>query len=168
MIPTKLESASTFNLNAIFGKTPKGFAELNTRRLPIDPRAWQILSLVDGHRPASELISLAPEAELKIYMTNLHERGLIEPVLSVTNFTPLQEHAIPITPSVSLDIARTRISRAVLETLGASGETFAQRIVRAKDFQELKELLTALAPVVEAFGGRPSLQGFIQRVGKIF
>jgi hypothetical protein len=168
MIQTNLDSTSTFNLDAIFSKTPKGLSELNTRRLPLEPPAWQLLGLVDGHRPCSELVSLAPEAKLKAHLATLYDLGLIEPVLLVTNFTPLQKQALPVTPLVSLDIARNRISRAVLETLGTSGETFALRINKAKDFQELKELLTALAPVVEAFGGRPSLQGFIQRVGKIF
>jgi hypothetical protein len=85
-----------------------------------------------------------------------------------TNFSTLEPQAVPHEPSIPLDTAKKKICAALTDVMGSHGEILASRVEKAKEFQELRELLAAISPVVEAFGSRTALQGFIQRVGKIF
>jgi hypothetical protein len=180
-IDTAPEATAEFSLQMVFQKTPRGFEEIKTRQLGLAPKTRQLLILVDGHRRIPDLLKMMPEAELRVQLDYLSGYGLIERLDTVQSFAPspgstvapptfapTQSQAVPVEPTISLEMAKTRISRAVIDTMGPNGETFSMRIEKAKDFQEVRELLTSLAPVVEAFGGRAALQGFVQRVGKIF
>jgi hypothetical protein len=175
------EAKAEFSLHMMFQKTPRGYEEIKTRRLGLAPKTRQLLILVDGHRSIADLLKVMPEAELRIQLDYLSGYGLIERLdtaqsfapapgntIAPPTFAPTQSQAVPVEPSISLEVAKARISRAVIETMGPNGETFSMRIEKAQDFQEVRELLTSLAPVVEAFGGRATLQSFVQRVGKIF
>jgi hypothetical protein len=70
--------------------------------------------------------------------------------------------------SNSLNLAKATICAALADVMGNHGDILAERVGKAQAMQELRELLASISPVVEAFGGRTALQGFIQRVGKIF
>jgi hypothetical protein len=70
--------------------------------------------------------------------------------------------------SDSLNSAKATICAALTDVMGNHGDILAGRVEKAQAIQELRELLASISPVVEAFGGRTALQGFIQRVGKIF
>jgi hypothetical protein len=68
---------------------------------------------------------------------------------------------------ITVETAKSKVCNALIDTMGSYSVTFVERVEKAKEFQELKELLVSIASVVEAFGGRSALQSFIQRVGKI-
>jgi hypothetical protein len=70
--------------------------------------------------------------------------------------------------SDSLISAKATICAALTDVMGNHGDILAERVGKAQAVQELRELLVSISPVVEAFGGRTALQGFIQRVGKIY
>jgi hypothetical protein len=68
---------------------------------------------------------------------------------------------------MTVETAKSRVCNALVDTLGTYSAAFVERVEKANEFQELRELLISIASVVEAFGGRSALQSFIQRVGKI-
>lgn len=64
-----------------------------------------------------------------------------------------------------LPAMRSRVIRALLDSIGPNGDDFAIRIERARSVDELRALLPAVLSVVEACGGRKAVDGFLQRCG---
>ncbi len=183
MMETTIDQAVEIHDGALFQKTPAGSNEIKDRTFKLTPRTRQILILIDGQRTLKDLLKVAGREEILGHLQLLAQNKLIERLdtvehvlpasspeaaLAPPTFTPTIPQSVPAEPTVSLTVARQRISRALIDTMGPHGESLATRVEKAVDFQDLRELMTTFAPVIEAFGGRTALQGFVQRVGKIF
>lgn len=70
-------------------------------------------------------------------------------------------------PAEDLRALRTRVTRALLDIVGPSGDDFAIRIERTGSVGELRALVPALLSVVEAVGGRRGVDRFLERCGPL-
>lgn len=70
-------------------------------------------------------------------------------------------------PAEDLRALRTRVTRALLDIVGPSGDDFAIRIERTGSVGELRALVPALLSVVEAIGGRRGVDRFLERCGPL-
>jgi hypothetical protein len=186
---TTLDQEFAFEAKALFQKTPLGVGEIKSRALGLGPKTRQLLIVIDGHKNCQDLLRIMPQAELVEQIKLLANAALIERLDTAEHFVapngnatvgnlgashfaptfaPTQAQQTLLDPVVDIQTARSKISHALLDTMGPHGETLASRVEKASDFQEIRELLAAIAPAVEAFGGRNALQAFVQRVGKIF
>jgi hypothetical protein len=184
---TTLDQTFAFEVQALFQKTPLGVGEIKSRALGLGPKTRQLLIVIDGHKTCQDLLRVMPQAELVEQLNLLAKASLIERLDTaehfsapgstteqlagqdfVPTFAPTQARQTLLDPVVDIATARSKISHALLDTMGPHGEGLASRAEKAADFQEIRELLAAIAPAVEAFGGRSALQAFVQRVGKIF
>jgi hypothetical protein len=180
---TTLDPRFEFEAQALFQKTPLGVGEIKSRAMGLGPKTRQLLIVIDGHKTCQDLLRIMPQAELQEQLALLTAALLIERLDTTEHFyapngnasqstfsptfAPTQASQTLLDPLIDMVTARSRISHALIDTMGPHGETLASRVEKAKDFQEIKELLATIAPAVEAFGGRSALQAFVQRVGKI-
>lgn len=196
LVNTTLDQTFAFEVQALFQKTPLGVGEIKSRAQGLGPKTRQLLIVIDGHKTCQDLLKFMPQAELIEQLNLLAKASLIERLDTaehfpasqsdtslnaigqlggqaflptfVPTFAPTQARQTLLDPLVDIATARSKISHALLDTMGPHGESLASRVEKAADFQAIRELLAAIAPAVEAFGGRSALQAFVQRVGKIF
>ncbi len=145
--------------DTVFRKTELGLDELRSRRHGLNPRARQLLILVDGRRSVDELGRLLPPDELDAYLTLLDEGGFVtalRPVLPAED-APLDAEAFA--------RVRQQVVRALLDAAGPSGDEFAIRVERCATLDEMHDLLPAAVQLVEAIRGRAASRGFAARVG---
>lgn len=143
----------------VFRKTELGLDELKSRRHGLNPRARQLLILVDGRRSVEELGRLLPLELLDPYLTLLDEGGFVEalsPVLPAAG-APLDPEEFP--------RVRQQLARALLDAAGPSGSEFAIRVERCASLDEMHDLLPAAVQLVEAIRGRAASRSFAARVG---
>ncbi|SHE86759.1 hypothetical protein SAMN02745117_00956 [Lampropedia hyalina DSM 16112] len=67
-------------MELVFGKTPKGQAEINDKLRGLTPRLRRILIFVDGKRTVDDLRSVLPSDDLEQTLSHLEEEGHIEVV----------------------------------------------------------------------------------------
>ncbi|MCL4743956.1 MAG: hypothetical protein KJZ83_00935 [Burkholderiaceae bacterium] len=145
--------------DAVYRKTALGQDELKSRRHGLNPRTRQLLILADGRRRVEELTRLLPGPELQANLSLLDEGGFIELVVpgATTDEAPIDPQAFA--------RVRQRIVRALLDSVGPSGDEFAIRIERCSSTAELNELLPAAMSIVEAIRGRAASREFAARIG---
>ncbi len=147
--------------DAVYTKTEKAHAELRRREFGMNPRRRQLLILVDGRRPRGEIAKLMPEVPVAEWLAELDRDGF------VTRVPGPGEPPPPANGWEPLPAVRARVSRALLDTVGATGSDMANRVSRCVSVDELRELLPAAVSVVEAIGGQPATRSFLQRAGRI-
>lgn len=153
----------------VFAKTEKGQVELKQRQFGLNPRARQLLILIDGHRRYADLCKLLPEKELVAYLMLLEGEGFVARLQAAAVAASLSVHESieAAAPAEPFAVVRQRMVRAFIDTVGPAGDDFTVRIERSANVQELRELLPAALSIVEAVGGRSGTQTFLQRVGRI-
>lgn len=144
--------------DAVFRKTALGLDELESRRHGLDPRARQLLILIDGRRNRDELARMLPQDQLDAYLTLLDAGGFVEAMVPATSppDSSLADDEFP--------RERQRMVRALLDVTGPSGNEFAIRIERCQTGTELRELLPAAIELVEAIRGRIASRQFAERL----
>ncbi|MCL4185037.1 MAG: hypothetical protein KJ011_16475 [Burkholderiaceae bacterium] len=177
---------------SVFQKTGKGIDELRTRSHGLGPRLRQLLILVDGRRDLDELARMLPGPGFAENLEQLESGGFVTrspdaarpPDVSAAPAQagsapaeagraaaprPTAPPRQPVAPAhgPELSALRTRVIRALLDTIGPNGDDFAIRIERARSVDELRALLPAVLSVVEACGGRKAVDGFLQRCGAL-
>ncbi len=173
-----------------FRKTDKGAEELRSRRHGLSPRLRQLLILIDGKRDRSELARILPGPDLAEHLAQLERDGFVsrsggtDTDGEVPRETPSEagprpaaapatpdaapaDASAPIAAADSIEALRTRIVRALIDTIGPHGDDLAIRIERAQSVDELRTLVPAALSLVEAFGGRAAIDRFLQRCGAV-
>ncbi|MCD6732376.1 MAG: hypothetical protein LT103_02100 [Burkholderiaceae bacterium] len=158
----------------VFQKTGKGADELRTRRHGLGPRLRQLLILVDGRRDIAELSRMLPGPELGEQLAQLEQGGFVARPFDAGSpqaggIAPAASGpaAAPAAGAEELRALRTRVTRALLDTIGPNGDDLAIRIERAHTIDELRALLPAVLSVVEACRGRAGVDDFLQRCGAV-
>jgi hypothetical protein len=181
-----------FAPDLILIKTAKGNDEIVSRRHNLNPRLRQVLILIDGRRPFSDLSRMVGEKELVAYAMALESEGFIdrksEPsgtshsqaaVSSSRNLNSGESQSDVFADASAVEVlekpaapadfitSRRAVARALNDSLGPFAEEISMRIEKAKSIQELRELLPSAASVVEAVRGKTAMTEFINRVGKL-
>lgn len=158
----------------VFQKTGKGADELRTRRHGLGPRLRQLLILVDGRRDIAELSRMLPGPEFGDQLAQLEQGGFVarpfdagSPQADGGAAAASGPAAAPAAGAEELRALRTRVTRALLDTIGPNGDDLAIRIERTHTIDELRALLPAVLSVVEACRGRTGIDDFLQRCGAV-
>ena len=154
--------------DAAYAKTDKGQVELAHRSDRLNPRARQLLILLDGRRRFADLCRLLPAAELATYLRQLEGEGFAARVdAGAQAQVDGAARSDGATLHEPLSAVRDRVIRALLDTLGVNGHELAHRLERCASFDELRQLLPAVLSVIEAAGGGSATRIFLQRAGRI-
>lgn len=152
-----------------YRKTPKGFAEVETRAHRLTPRIRNTLILLDGVRTLDDLRAMVSQG-LDENIQALLEGQFIEPALvpERQRAAPRQEPPPPPPPAPDAPDAdflavRRDVVRVVNEQLGPVAETVAIKMERAKSAAELQPLLAAAAQLIRTVRGPQAAQAFRER-----
>lgn len=162
----------------VFGKTPKGAAELGARSGGLSLAQRRLLILVDGLRDVEQLSALVPSALLES-LDVLEQGGFIAlvggtagPAATVDTADPAvaAEAALGVsttTPEAELTTvpeAKARAVRAINDLLGPSADRLAIAIEEAGDGDELRPLIREAERLVTLAHGAAAAQTFLNRV----
>jgi len=157
---------------AIYRKTDKGNAEIETRAHRLSPRLRSALIVVDGKRNDDELRKLIlqdPEQTLQ----QLLEQGFIEVAVTVpakppapkpaeVRAEPAAVEAASLSPSQLEQLKRDAV-RSLNNHLGPMAESIALKIERARSLAELKPLLQTAGQIVLNASGTGAAADFHSR-----
>jgi len=147
----------------IFAKTPSGTAELAARSGALSLAQRRLLILVDGLRDADQLAAIVPsgfEDALRV----LEDGGYIALVGQGTGGANTVQRAsvsIPVSEMTTVDEARTRAARAVLDLLGPAAQELANAIEAATTGDTLRPLVREAEQRVSEELGEDAAKDFI-------
>ena len=144
----------------VFGKTPKGTAELAARSGALSLAQRRLLILVDGLRDVGELAALVPSA-LEESLAVLEQGGFIALVGATADTVQGTPTSIPEAEMTTVAEAKTRAVRAVNELLGPSADSLAMAIEAARSGDELRPLIREAERLVTLAHGAAAAQAFI-------
>lgn len=147
----------------VFGKTPKGAAELAARSGALTLAQRRLLILVDGVRDVDQLAAIVPIA-LEESLAVLEQGGYIG--LAGQNergADTLQgvSTSIPEAEMTTVQEARLRAVRAVNELLGPAADALAMAIEGASSGDELRPLIREAERLITLAHGAAAAQAFI-------
>ena len=159
---------------AIYAKTPQGAAEVAARGAGLSLTQRRVLIMVDGKRTAGELVPYARPGELPDLLALLEELKLIErvggtPPPSAPAPAPERSTARAGADAddrnvITLDEARRRAVRGLLDRVGPDGEVLAERIERAGTIDELRERLREAERMIAGFRGAEAAADFMREL----
>jgi hypothetical protein len=147
----------------IFGKTPKGMAEISTRAGGLSLAQRRLLILVDGTRDADQLAAMVP-AGFAESLATLESGGFIAQIGArsadddVAAPVPM---AIPEAELTSVPEAKARAVRALNELLGPAADVLAIAIEKAAGGEELRPLIREAERLIGSTHGAAAAQAFI-------
>ena len=159
----------------VFGKTPKGAAELAARSGGLSLAQRRLLILVDGLRNVEQLSALVPSALIE-------SLGVLEPGGFIALLGDAAEAADTADPAVASESAlgvstttpeaelttvpeaKARAVRAINDLLGPSADRLAIAIEAAVDGDELRPLIREAERLVTMAHGEAAAQTFLNRV----
>lgn len=149
----------------IFGKTPKGVAEITARSGGLSLAQRRLLILVDGVRDVTQLTSMLPNGVDDLLRT-LEDAGFIT---LVGHATPAPESAepswapvsIPQAEMTSVHEAKQRAVRALNDLLGPAADDLAIAIEAAASGEQLRPLIREAERLVGSTHGAAAAQAFI-------
>lgn len=149
----------------VFGKTPKGAAEIAARGGGLSLAQRRLLILVDGVRDVDQLLAMLPGGAEESLRT-LEADGFITLLGYGTREagTPDGFAAMPSIPAsemTSVDEARRRAARALHDLLGPAADGLAMAIEAAKSGDELRPLIREAERLVAAAHGAAVANAFI-------
>jgi hypothetical protein len=151
-----------------YRKTPKGFAEVETRAHRLTPRVRNVLILLDGARTLEELRAMVSQG-LDESLQVLLGGEFIEPALvperqqAAVRVEPPPPPNAPEAPDADFLAVRREVVRIVNEQLGPVAETVAIKMERARSAAELRPLLATAAQLIRTVRGGPAAQAFRER-----
>ncbi|MDP5240093.1 hypothetical protein Q9Q94_11165 [Uliginosibacterium sp. 31-16] len=145
----------------VFTKTVFGVDELRQRQMRLHPRLRTLLVMIDGKRPAQQLIKTLEAAGItEEHLKQLQDAGLIQPLLSppprpVNNgpasaglLTVVSPNEVPADESSRLMSLYRIYGDMIRDAFGAKGATYQGKLVQAariSDYIALgNEIITAL------------------------
>ncbi len=148
----------------IFGKTPKGAAEISARSGGLSLAQRRLLILVDGLRDVGQLTAFVP-SDLDESLGSLEAAGYIALVGHGThgaaNGSSLPALSIPESEMTSVLEAKQRAVRALNELLGPAADRLAIAIEAATSGDELRPLVREAERRVAGVHGTAAAQTFI-------
>lgn len=147
----------------VFGKTPKGAAELAARSGALSLAQRRLLILVDGVRDVGQLAAIVPAA-LEESLDVLEQGGYIALVgQNERGADTLQgvSTSIPESEMTTVHEARLRAVRAVNELLGPTADGLAMALEGASSGDELRPLIREAERLIALAHGAAAAQAFI-------
>lgn len=151
-----------------YRKTPKGFAEVETRAHRLAPRIRNTLILLDGTRTLDDLRAMVSQG-LDENIQVLLDGEFIEPALVPERHRasprpePPPAPKAPEAPSADFLAVRREVVRTVNEQLGPVAEGVAIKMERAKSAAELQPLLVSAAQLIQTVRGAQAARAFRER-----
>ncbi len=151
----------------VFRKTELGNAEIATRKLGLRAELRRLLIMVDGRNNVTRLAAVARPGEAEALLYELLAAGVIEagdgsstPAAQVSGSSDTSPAPTP----EQFKAARQAGVRHLNDTLGPAAESFALRLERAKDAQELRDAVTQVRASLERMNGAAEAQRFLDAV----
>lgn len=147
----------------IFGKTNKGTAEVITRTAGLTLGQRRLLILIDGVRNIDELAPFVPTA-LDESLRVLEAGGyiiLLGHGVGVPERLPNVSMDIPVDELTTVQEAKMRAVRALVDLLGPDADDLALSIEAAGDGDELRPLIREAERLVSARLGRTAAAAFL-------
>lgn len=151
-----------------YRKTPKGFAEVETRAHRLTPRVRNTLILLDGVRTLDDLRAMVNQG-LDENIQALLDGEFIEPALVPERHRPAPRAEpppppkAPEAPGADFLAVRREVVRVVNELLGPVAESVAIKMERVKSAAELRPLLATAAQLIQTVRGAQAAQAFRER-----
>ncbi|MCA3218789.1 MAG: hypothetical protein ING59_09575 [Burkholderiales bacterium] len=168
------------DVRLVFSKTAKGVAEVAARSAALTLAARRILIMVDGKRTAADLAVLLSPGEIDEVLAALETQGFIVRNGGAAASRP-SSHPTPAPSTLSgppdvnivgrepeernlltLEEAKRRAVRELLDRLGPDGETMSMRIERCKSAAELSERLREAERLVAGMNGEGAAQDYVR------
>lgn len=167
----------------IFRKTAKGQTEIETRTHRLPPRMRSALILVDGRRDSNDLRALIPQSADDL-LGALEQQGFIEAVGETAPRSPppvratapgataaevaSESRLVTIPADIDLDsmsviALRQRGARLLNEALGPTAAALVAKVEKASSLEELRQLLTQGAQLVNVVRGRAAAATFVAK-----
>lgn len=149
----------------IFGKTPKGVAEITARSGGLSLAQRRLLILVDGVRDLTQLSSMLPNG-IGDSLQVLETAGFVTLLGYATPPDEFAEPAVP-PPSIpeadmtSVHEAKQRAVRALNELLGPAADDLAIAIEAARSGEQLRPLIREAERLITHAHGAAAAQAFI-------
>lgn len=167
--------------STLYAKTPQGAAEVAARSAGLSLTQRRVLIMIDGKRTVAELAPYAKPGELADLLTLLEGLQLIERVGGAPppQPPPAAEKATAAQPAgsapranpdgeernvITLEEARRRAVRGLIDRVGPDGETLAERIERARTIDELRERLREAERMVAGVRGAEAAADFMREL----
>lgn len=162
----------------VYSKTPKGVAEVASRSAAVGMGARRVLIMVDGKRTVAELALLLKPGELNGVLTQLESQGFISRVQAADAIRPLTR-PMDLSTATALDInsvggendernlltldeAKRRAVRELVDRLGPEAETTSVRIERCRNGDELRDRVREAERLVAGFLGEAAAQDYMR------
>jgi hypothetical protein len=147
----------------VFGKTPKGAAELAARSGALSLAQRRLLILIDGVRDVDQLAMLVPSAlgESLAVLEQGEFIALVGGAAGGADTVQGVSTAIPEADMTTVHEAKTRAVRAVNDLLGPAADALAMAIEAARSGDELRPLIREAERLVAAAHGAAAAQAFI-------
>jgi hypothetical protein len=163
----------------IFSKTSKGVAEVAARSAALSLAARRILIMVDGKRTIADLAVLLKPGEIDDVLNALETQGFIvrsggdaaaraatRPLDVPTMSGPLDVNTVggefEERNLLTLEEAKRRGVRELLDRLGPDGETMSMRIEQCRNADELRERLREAERLVAGMIGEAAAQDYVR------
>lgn len=149
----------------VFRKTELGNAEIATRKLGLRAELRRLLIMVDGRNNVARLAAIARPGEAEALLLELLSAGVIEASDgSAVTAQPGGNDNGPAPTVEQFKAARQAGVRYLNDTLGPAAESFALKLERAKDPQELRDAVTQVRASLERMSGAADAQRFLDAV----
>lgn len=144
----------------VFGKTPKGTAELSTRSGTLTLAQRRLLILVDGVRDVEQLAAIVPSG-IDETLRALEEGGYIVLAGQSGRTVVPPSVSIPESEMTTVREARMRASRAVTDLLGPAATDLAAAIDAAESGDDLRPLVRTAERLIAEIHGEAAARAFI-------
>jgi hypothetical protein len=165
----------TMDSRIVFTKTPKGAAEVTTRGGALTLTARRVLIMVDGKRSVGDLSPLLRPGEIDGVLANLEAQGYVlrtggevppPPPRALAPGNPLDVPTVGGEPEernlVTLDEAKRRAVRELIERLGPEADSMAQRIERCTSADDLRDRLREAERLIAGMLGETVAQDYVR------
>lgn len=154
----------------VYAKTQRGTVEVANRAGGLSLAARRVLIMIDGKRTVGELAPLLRPGEIEVVVTNLETQGYVQRIGGVETAAPATPVGVALDPitgeateertMVTLDEAKRRAVRALMDRLGPDAETMSIRIEQCKNVDDLRERLREAERLVAAILGEAAVEGY--------
>lgn len=179
---------------AIFTKTPDGHDEIQHRTRRLHPRLRSLLVVVDGKQSVKDLLKvLAPAGVAQEHFTQLHDMGLIEPLVGAvpsaaaapstatapearpadaapavgTSELPVQTDVPKDEGSKMMDLYRI-VNETITAHFGLRGFSYQMALEKAVSLEDYVHLCNEILRALEKAKGNPIASQFKNRVKPYF
>jgi hypothetical protein len=154
----------------VYAKTQRGTVEVANRAGGLSLAARRVLIMIDGKRTVAELAPLLRPGEIDTVIASLEAQGYVQRIAGTETPAPATPVGVALDPltgeateertMVTLDEAKRRAVRALVDRLGPDAETMSIRIENSKNVDELRERLREAERLIGAILGEAAVEGY--------